>query len=824
MPYSRAQARWSARNGVSGVSSFLRSIRARGPWLALLLCTAFLLSAPVLAQNGDPTPKQQLADIDAKLKEIDRKRGDAAAIETLPMLSENASQARRDAEALEKSLQPQLERLDEQLAQLGTPAEGATEPPELAAQRRSLNKQRDGLAASVAQAKTSGVRAQQLAADIDQQRTAQRAEDMGKKVASPLSPALWSKVAERLPIDIARVAPLAEQGRDTFVAGIRANGWGTPLLGLIAALVMMFPLRLWLRRLGRQFAASERAPDGRLRRSGLAMWLLLVGTLLPGYAVVVFIASLNAIDAIAPRLQNVADGVEQATFAAAFIAALSACLLVPNRPSWRLLNLDDTAALKLRKYAWGAAALAWLSTVLVAIDQATRTSDVTTVALDGVIALTYLGLIMAMLVTLARLHRRQTAEAEAKLEAQADGVGAATPVRRSSWLVLARVAGNVAVVAAIIGTLLGYVNFAKFVNQQLIGGSIVVMAAMLLFKFVDDFSTWLLNADSKVGQTILLSTGMSVSRLEQAGVLLSAMLRTLVVLVALLALAAPFGNVGTIVESIASLSNGIEINKDLTLQPGRIVTGVLVLLVGMGLTQLLQRWLTDTYLPKTELDLGARNSISTIAGYVGIILVGLWALTAMGLNLKNLALLVSALSVGIGFGLQAIIQNFVSGLILLAERPVKIGDWVKLGDQEGDIRRINVRSTEIQVGDRSTLIVPNSELITKTIRNMTMGNNQGRIQIQFAVPPSTDVGNLRQALLDAYTAHTNVLKQPEPSVYIDSIAGGQITINSFAYVASPRQVYATRSDLYFSLLQILAERNIPLSTPTDIHITRDSQE
>jgi len=789
-----------------------------------MLCTALLLSAPVLAQNEDLTPKQQLAGIDAKLKEVDRKRGDAAAIETLAMLSEDASQARRDAEALEKALQPQLARLDEQLAQLGTPAEGTTEPPELAAQRRSITKQRDGLAASVAQAKTSAVRAQQLATDIDQQRAAQRTEELGQKVASPLSPALWSKVAERLPIDIARVAPLAEQGRDTFVAGIRANGWGTPLLGLLAALVMMFPLRLWLRRLGRRFAASERAPDGRLRRSGLAMWLLLVGTLLPGYAVVVLMAALGAIDAIAPRLQVVADGLETATFRAAFIAALSACLLVPKRPSWRLLNLDDTAALKLRKYAWGAAALAWLSTVLVALDQATRTSDVTTVALDGLIALTYLGLIMAMLVTLARLHRRQTAEAEAKLEAQADGLGASTPVRRSSWLVLARVAGNIAVAAAIIATLLGYLNFAKFVNQQLIGGSIVVLAATLLFKFVDDLSTWMLNADSKVGQTILLSTGLSVSRLEQAGVLLSAVLRTFVVLIALLALAAPFGNIGSVVERVASLANGIPITKDLTLQPGRIAIALLVMLVGLAVTRLLQRWLTDTYLPKTELDLGARNSISTIAGYVGIILVGLWALTAMGLNLKNLALLVSALSVGIGFGLQAIIQNFVSGLILLAERPVKIGDWVKLGDQEGDIRRINVRSTEIQVSDKSTLIVPNSELITKTIRNMTMGNNQGRIQIQFAVPTSTDVGNLRQALLDAYTAHTNVLKQPAPTVYIDSIAGAQITINSFAYVASPRQVYATRSDLYFSLLQILAERNIPLSTPTDIHITRDPQE
>ena len=133
--------------------------------------------------------------------------------------------------------------------------------------------------------------------------------------------------------------------------------------------------------------------------------------------------------------------------------------------------------------------------------------------------------------------------------------------------------------------------------------------------------------------------------------------------------------------------------------------------------------------------------MSTVARYVGIIIAVIWALSAMGLQLSKLALLVSALSVGIGFGLQVITQNFVSGLILLAERPVKIGDWVKLGDQEGDIRRISLRSTEIQVGDKSALIVPNSELVTKTVRNMTMGNNQGRIQIQFAVPPSTDVGS-----------------------------------------------------------------------------------
>ncbi|KAF1015167.1 MAG: hypothetical protein GAK31_02657 [Stenotrophomonas maltophilia] len=195
----------------------------------------------------------------------------------------------------------------------------------------------------------------------------------------------------------------------TAQAGIQANGWSTPVLGLLAALLMAFPLRIWLRVLGRRFAASERVPDGRLRRSGLALWLLLVGTLLPGYAAVVLVASLDSIDAIPERLQSVAEHFQAATFFSAFIVALSAGLLVPKRPSWRLLNLDDTAAWKLRKYAWGAAALTWLSVVLVAVDREALTSEVSTIALDGLIALTYLGLIMAMLVTLARLHRRQNA-------------------------------------------------------------------------------------------------------------------------------------------------------------------------------------------------------------------------------------------------------------------------------------------------------------------------------------------------------------------------------------------------------------------------------
>jgi len=795
-------------------------ISKRGAVVGLLMFL-LLVAAPALAQAPpELTPEAQVTRAEATLKSARASLEDAETPDTLATLSERAKAAKDDADAAAKALQPQLDQLNEQLAPLGEVAEGSTEAREIAVQRASLTRQRNKLDGTIKRAELAVVNANQLAADIEKLRASQFSEELGRKVASPLSPALWSQVAATAPADTTRVLALYRLGTNAVRDALKREGWALPLLGLGVALLLFFPVRLWLRALGRRYAAAENAPQGRLRRTGLAVWLLLVGTAMPGLAAWALIASLDAVGAIPPRLQTLSNYFVGATCFSAFIVALSACLLAPKRPSWRLLDLDDTAARNLRKYAWSAAAVSWISIMLAAVDRAARTSEINTIALDGVIALVYLCLIMAMLVTLSRLHRRQTAEAAERAEAQAADSRARGPAQRSGWIVLTRVAGNVVVAAAIIASLFGYLNFAKFVTSQLVWGGIVALTTSLLLKFADDLCTWMLHPDSRIGRTVVLTTGLSAAQVEQAGVLLSAFSRIALVLMALLIFTAPFGNVGSVLSSMQALSDGFEIGS-IKLQPGKVLLAIAVLLAGLALMQALQRWLVDTYLPKTELDSGAQNSISTVARYLGIILAVLWSLTALGIGFGQLALVVSALSVGIGFGLQAITQNFVSGLILLAERPVKIGDWVKIGDQEGDIRRINVRSTEITVGDKSTLIVPNSELITKTVRNMTMGSAQGRIQIQFTLPLNADVAAVKQVLLDAYTAHSSVLSDPAPSVFIDSIAGGQVAINSFAYVSSPRQVYGARSDLFFSLLQELASRGIALSAPTDIHLVRD---
>lgn len=531
-----------------------------------MLC-AWLSVAPLALAQGDDAaaddPIVQLAQAGKDLKQIQAALDSADTPDTLKTLSDRALAVQRDADAARNALQPQLEQVDARVAQLGEVAEGTTEARDITAQRKALNQQRSDLASAIARAKLLAGDAKQVGADIEKMRVTQFSEDLARKVNSPLSPSLWKQFAVHVPADYSRLVVLYRLGETAARKAIAEHGWGAPLTGLALALLMFFPLRLWLRAVGRRYAASERAPDGRLRRSGLAVWLLAVGTLLPGFAAVVLVAALDSIGAIPPRLEQLALHFQVATFVAAFISALSACLLVPRRPSWRLLSLDDSAAWRLRKYAWGAAGLTFLSILLVEINRASRTSEVTTVAVDGLIAITYMALIVAILVSLARLHRRQTDEAQAKLDAQVDA-GAKqpkAPVRKSGWIVLARLAGHVVVAAAVIATLLGYLNLALFVAQQLVWGAVVLLAASLLLKFADDLSLWLLSPTSRVGKSIVLTTGLNDAKVEQAGVLLSAVLRIGVILLAVLALTAPFGNLNAFFGAMDSLSNGLTIGS-----------------------------------------------------------------------------------------------------------------------------------------------------------------------------------------------------------------------------------------------------------------------
>ncbi|KAB7778243.1 DUF3772 domain-containing protein [Xanthomonas sp. LMG 12460] len=787
--------------------------------LLLWLCAAVASAQPQDAADAPPDPQTLLDNAAKSLKDARGKEVDAGNQAAFQDLVTQVSDASNDAQTAVDALAPQLAQVEARLQQLGPAATG--DSPDIAAQRKALTKQRDSLDSGVKRGKLMVVEARQLADEIERARAEHFSQELSLRSPSPLSPALWKQIAADFPDDQAKLLALYTLGMQSLQDAIAEHGSGALGVGIAIALILLFPLRYLLRWLGKRYAVS-RAPGSRLRRSGLAIWFLLLGTLTPGLAALALAEALRSIDAVPERLDAVLNGFVVVSFAAAFMGSLGASVLLPNQPSWRLFPIDDATARRLRKYTWATAALAWLSSMLLVINQAARTSDSATVAADGVIALVYGVLILATLTSLSRLRRRQYAEAAAQALANAQPP---PPGQHGGALALIGVLVKVAVVVALLAALLGYLHLGLFITRQIIWITMIVGAIRLLMTFADDFALWLFASEGRIGRAANGAFGVRSSSLEQAGVLTSALIRVVLLLIGVGALLMPFGtNVSIVSDWFSLLSDGIRLSDKVVVYPGAIARAVLVLLLGLGVMQYLHRWLTQTYLPKTELDDGSRNSISTVARYVGIILAALWALAALGIGLERIALVVSALSVGIGFGLQSITQNFVSGLILLAERPVKIGDWIKIGDQEGDVRRISVRATEIQVGDRSTLIVPNSELITKTLRNMTLAGPLGRVQIQFAVSLSTDVGKLRALLLELYAAHPGVLDDPAPSVFIDSIANGHVTLNSFAYVASPRLTYGTRSELFFALLQRLAEEGIALESPQEVKLLRDPQE
>ncbi|WP_294645697.1 DUF3772 domain-containing protein [uncultured Aureimonas sp.] len=777
----------------------IRSTQRLIAGLAFLLWLVGAAMPVALAQDAGAA-QETIAAVDTQANDLAAIKQAADGDTTVDQKAELRDRAMTVGSAANEAvglLEPQLAAIDARIAELGEANE--TEAPDVKAQRDQLAAQRGDIDSAIKRGRLVGADAKETIDRMIREINEAFSRDTFKEVASPLSPLLWTQVANRLPDDLARARDFArdwcnqipQTGPVTRIAAVAGS--------LALALVLALPLRRRLREVGRR-VASEQVPSTRARRSALALWFVVVGTLTAALGVSIFFFGLGWAGVLTRTVRPLAESLAQTAALGAFVLSLGAGLLLVGQPSWRLLPLDETAVQRLRPFPALAAVLTFLGVLLVEGGRAVGVSQPAAIVVNYVVAVVYGALIVCVLVTLGRIRRAHPDAASRQ------------PSARTTLVTIATLLAWACVAASLVAALQGYVNLALFLTRQVIWTAVVSASAFLLLVVVDDLCTTFLSGDSRLGRSLHTGLGLRRAQVGQLGVLLSALLRIAILVWAALLLSGPLGpGASSLFYQIGS-SAEIQIGG-FTIVPGAILKAAVVLAVGIGLMRVVRHWLEERYLPATDLDPGARNSVSTIVTYAGILLAGFWAITTLGIGVERIALVVSALSVGIGFGLQAITQNFVSGLILLAERPVKIGDTVRIGTDEGDVKRISVRSTEIQIADRSTLIVPNSELVTKSIRNMTLADPLGRIQIMFSVPIDADVAAVRGAILETYAGHEAVLSEPAPSVFIDGIDDGKVTFKSFAFVGGPRQVYGTRSAILFTLLGRFRSEGIPLTAP-----------
>lgn len=250
------------------------------------------------------------------------------------------------------------------------------------------------------------------------------------------------------------------------------------------------------------------------------------------------------------------------------------------------------------------------------------------------------------------------------------------------------------------------------------------------------------------------------------------------------------------------------------------LTIFILLLIGFSfLASFVKRMLNNRILPRFVDDSGLRYTLARMSQYI-IVVIGVFiSFQFLGINMTGLAVIFGFLSVGIGFGLQNITSNFISGLIVLFERPISVGDRVSLSDIEGDIEEINIRSTTVKTLDNISIIVPNSEFVSKDVINFSHGDTTYRLSINVGVSYSSDLDKVLKALNEVAEESEHVLRNPGHDAHLRSFGDSSWDMKLLAWIPDVKKRYQVQNELNQAIVRKFAEYEIEIPFPQrDLHV------
>ncbi len=669
--------------------------------------------------------------------------------------------------------------LKTQIATLGPPPEeGQVEPAVLTERREELSQQLAEAEAPLKTAEEAEARADALVAEIDNILRTRQTDQLFELGPTPLNPASWVSALDELWSSLRLAWREVEEGWGSDIQrGELARDWPLVVVFAVVGLVLLLRGRAWVIRFG---AGIRARAHGHAR--GVWGFVLSLGQVVaPLVGVLALVAALLMTGVLGLRGLVLVVGLPQLGLAVFTAAWLGNRVFGVGSGTWSILNLEAHERKEGRLDATLLGLFYGVFTLLQGLAHYENWPEQSRVALSFPLLLGA-GLMLVRLGLLLRQHARRADQAS----------DAGTFLNRVLALV-----GRLVILVGVLGPLSAAIGYSALAESFLFqtGLTLALVGGLaVLHRFF----------------TSLYGLVLGLDEAAAADALMPVLASFVTFLFSLPVLALIWGaRLVDLQELWGQFRDGVVIGNT-RISATEFFAFLVVFAIGYALTRLIQGLLRTTVLPKTNLDIGGRNAITAGVGYLGIFLAAVVAITSAGIDLSSLAIVAGALSVGIGFGLQNVVSNFVSGIILLIERPISQGDWIEVGGKQGYVRDISVRSTTIETFDRTDVIVPNADLVSGQVTNYTRGNLIGRVIVPVGVAYGTDTRKVEKILREIAEAHPLVTVNPAPGVVFQGFGADALEFEIRAILKDVNFILSVKSDLNHEIARRFTEEGIEI--------------